>query len=91
MVIPVRDLSPRGTVIGKKCSPQAFGESSQRNFFVGRTGMKSYSSTWNFPLLSLGRPYVDDVFTLQVASPTPTTTGSGSAEVVPFWSTTMAV
>jgi hypothetical protein len=46
--------------------------------------MKSYSLTGNSPLLSLGRPYVDDVFALQVASPTPTTTGSGNAEVVPF-------
>jgi hypothetical protein len=51
--------------------------------------MKSYSPMGNSRLLSLGRPYVDDVFALQVASPT--TMGSGSVEVVPFWSTTMAV
>jgi hypothetical protein len=53
MGIPVGDLSPRGTGMGKKCSPQAFVGIPAGKFFVAGTGMGSYSPAGNSPLPSL--------------------------------------
>jgi hypothetical protein len=53
MGIPVGDLSPRGTGMGKKYSPQAFVGIPAGKFFVAGTGMGSYSPAGNSPLPSL--------------------------------------